>query len=126
MLRGKTTLPLWFEPSHDYVGPAVTEIIYGPVGLICAGFSPVGLFLCRKLKISHEQNVKEYQFYIRMPNVRLLGSIIIKKKYPKVVDVLNWYNVATKKMNCFMGLLSFHEFFSNDICIDICYLTFII
>ena len=48
MLRGKATLPLWFEPSHDYVGPAVTEIIYGPVGLICAGFSPVGLFLVRK------------------------------------------------------------------------------
>ena len=32
MLRGKATLPLWFELSHDYVGPAVTEIIYGPVG----------------------------------------------------------------------------------------------
>ena len=54
-------------------------IIYGPVGLICAGFSPVGLFLGR--------NVKEFQFYIRMPNFRLLGSII-KKKYPKVVDPL--------------------------------------
>ena len=39
MLRGKAILPLWFEPSHDYVGSAVTEIIYGPVGLIHAGFS---------------------------------------------------------------------------------------
>ena len=56
MLRGKATLPLWFEPSHDYVGPAVTEIIYGPVGLICAGFSPVGLISI----ISHEQFVKDF------------------------------------------------------------------
>ena len=88
MLRGKATLPLWFEPSHDYVGPAVTEIIYGPVGLIGAVFSAVGLFLGRKSKISHEQNVKEFQFYIRMPNFRLLGSII-KKKYLKVADPLN-------------------------------------
>ena len=22
MLRGEATLPLWFEPLHDYVGPA--------------------------------------------------------------------------------------------------------
>ena len=29
----KATLPLWNEPSHDYVGLPVTEIIYGPVGL---------------------------------------------------------------------------------------------
>ena len=79
MLRGNATLPLWFEPSHDYVGPAVTEIIYGPEGLIRAAFSAVGLFLGRKLK--------EFQFYIRMPNFRLLGSIIIKK-YPKVADPL--------------------------------------
>ena len=57
MLRGKATLPLLIEPSHDYVDPAVTEIIYGPVGLIRAGFSVVGLFLGRKSKMSHEQNV---------------------------------------------------------------------
>ena len=80
MLRGKATLPLWFEPSHDYVGPAVTEIIYGPVGLIRAGFSAVGLFIGRKSKISQEQNVKEFQF------LGLLGSII--KKYLKVADPL--------------------------------------
>ena len=79
MLRGKATLPLCFEPSYDYIGPAVTEIIYGPVGLIRAGFSA---FLGRKSKTSHEQNVKEFQFYIRMPNFRLLGSII-KKKVPE-------------------------------------------
>ena len=54
MLRGKTTLPLWFEPSHDYVGTAVTEIIYGPVGLIRSGLLVVGLFLGRKFKISIE------------------------------------------------------------------------
>ena len=87
MLRGKATLPLWFEPSHDYVGPAVTEIIYLPVGLIRAGFSAVCLFLGRKSKISHEQNVKEFKFYIRLPKFRLLGSII-KKKYLKVADPL--------------------------------------
>ena len=79
MLRGKAALPLSFEPSHDYVGPAVTEIIYGPVGLIRARFSAVDLFLCRKSKISHEQNIKEFQFYIRMTNFRLPGSIIKKK-----------------------------------------------
>ena len=78
MLRGKATLPLWFEPSHDYVGPAVTKIIYGLVGPICAGFSAVGLFLGRKFKISIEETPKEFQFYIRMPNFRLLGSIIKK------------------------------------------------
>ena len=80
MLRGKATLPLWLEPSHDYVGPEVTEIIYGPVGLI-RGFSAVGLFLGRKSKTSQEQNVKEFQLYIRMPNFRFLGSII--KKVPE-------------------------------------------
>ena len=39
MLRGKATLSFWNEPSQDYVGKAVTEIIYGQVGLIRAGFS---------------------------------------------------------------------------------------
>ena len=82
MLCGKATLPLWLEPSHDYVGPTVTEIIYGPLGLIRAGFSAVGLFIGRKSNISHEQNVKEFQFYIGMPYFRLLGSII-KKKVPE-------------------------------------------
>ena len=52
MLRGEATLPLWFEASHDYVGPEVTVIIYGLVGLIRACFSAVGLFLGRKSKIS--------------------------------------------------------------------------
>ena len=57
MLRGKATLPLWFDQSHDYVGPgpAVTEPINEPlIGLICAGFSAVGQFLGLKLKISQE------------------------------------------------------------------------
>ena len=52
MLRGKATPPLWFEPSHDYIGQAVTEPFYEPVGLIRESFSAVGLFLGRKLKIS--------------------------------------------------------------------------
>ena len=68
MLRCKATLPLSKEPKHDYVGLPVTEIIYGPVGL---WFSAVGLFLGLKLKISQEQNVKEFQFYIRQKNFRL-------------------------------------------------------
>ena len=88
MSCGKATLPLWFEPPHDYVGPAVTKIIYGPVGLIRTGFLAVGLFLGQKSKISIEENPKEFQFYICMPNFRLLGSII-KKNYPKVADPLN-------------------------------------
>ena len=76
-----------FEPSHDYVGPAVTEIIYDPVGLFRAGFSAVGLFLGRKSKISHEQNVMEFQFYIRMPNFKA-SRFNNKKKYLKVADPL--------------------------------------
>ena len=78
MLHGKATLPLWFEPSHDYVGPVFTEPINEPVGLIRAGFLAIGLFLSRKSKISQEQNVKEFQFYICMPNFRILGSLIKK------------------------------------------------
>ena len=42
-------------------------------------FSAVGLFLSLKSKISYEQNVIYFQFYIRLPNFRLLGSIIFKK-----------------------------------------------
>ena len=42
-------------------------------------FSAVGLFLGLKSKILHEQNVIHFQFYIRLPNCRLLGSIIFKK-----------------------------------------------
>ena len=81
LLRGRATLPLWFEPKHNYVGLAITEWIYEPVGLISEGFSAVGLFLGRKSKISHEQNVSIFQFYIRIPNFRPLGSII--KKVPE-------------------------------------------
>ena len=103
MLRGKATLPLWIEPSHDYVGPAVTEIIYGPVGPICAGFSAVGIFLGRKSKNSQEQNVKEFQFYIWMPNFRLLGSII-KKKYLKVADTLNPTNLPAVDFSTALSL----------------------
>ena len=79
LFRGRATLSLWFEPKHNYVGPAVTEWIYEPVGLICPGFSAVGLFLGRKSKISHEQNVSIFQFYMRIQNFRPLGSIIKKK-----------------------------------------------
>ena len=83
MLPGKTTLPLSNEPSHDYVGLPVTEIIYGPAGL---WFSAVGLFLGLKSKMSHEQNVIYFKFYIRLPNFILLGSIL--KKIAKSVDPL--------------------------------------
>ena len=60
MLSGEATLPLWFKPSYDFVGQAVTEPINEPVGLIRAGFSAVGLFLDWKSKIPHEQNVEEF------------------------------------------------------------------
>ena len=80
LLRGRATLPLWFEPKHNYVGAAVTEWFYVPVGLRRACFSAVGLSLGLKSKISQEQNVKEFQFYIRMPYFRLLGLIIKKIK----------------------------------------------
>ena len=83
MLRCKASLPLSQEPKHDYVGPSVTEI-NKPVGL---WFSAVSLFLGIKSKISHEQNVNKFQFYIRLPNFTLLGSII-KKKIDKPVDPL--------------------------------------
>ena len=53
-----------------------------PLVFCLAAFRAVGLYLGLKLKISHKQNVKEFQFYIRMPNFRLLGSII-KKKIPQ-------------------------------------------
>ena len=65
MLRGKATLPLWNEPKHNYVGPAITEIIYGPVGLRRAWFSSRTPIYRPKLKIWYEQNVKEFKFYIR-------------------------------------------------------------
>ena len=48
MGRGEATLPLGFEPSHDYEGPAISDPINEPVILICAGFLAVGLFLGRK------------------------------------------------------------------------------
>ena len=76
MLRGKATLPLWNEPKHNYVGPAVTDEFTAPQPYAAHGFRAVGLFLGRKSNISQEQNVKEFQFYIRIPNFRLLGSII--------------------------------------------------
>ena len=62
MLRGKATLPLWNEPKHNYVGPAVTDEFTAPSAYAAHGFRAVGLFLGRKSKISHEQNVKEFQF----------------------------------------------------------------
>ena len=74
MLHGKATLSLWSEPSHDYVGGRPSG--YGDYLWALGIFSAVGLFLGRKSKIFKEQNVKEFQFYICMPDFRLLGSII--------------------------------------------------
>ena len=42
-------------------------------------FSAVGLFLGLKSKISYKQNVIYFQFYIRLPNFRLLRLIVFKK-----------------------------------------------
>ena len=61
-----------------YLDPAVREIIYVPVGLHRTWFSAEGLFIGQKSKISQEQNVKEFQFYICMLNFSFLGSIIKK------------------------------------------------
>ena len=83
MLRGKATLPLWFEPSHDYVSSVVTEIIYGPLGLIRAVFSALGLFLGRKSKISQEQNVKEFEFFIATHTKFQASRFNNKKKVPE-------------------------------------------
>ena len=92
LLQSKATLSLWFQPKHNYVVPAVTEWIYVPVGLRHAWFSAVGLFLGRKSKILHEQNVKKFQFYIRMPYFSFLGSII-KESTLKVVDTLKLHSI---------------------------------
>ena len=97
LLRGEATLSLWFEPKHNYVGPAVTKWIYMPVGLCRACFSAVGLFLSQKSKIFHEQIVKKFQFYIRLPNFSFLGSII--KKVPKG----SRYPLASSKIGCWIS-----------------------
>ena len=76
LLRGKATLPLSNEPSHDYVGLTGLEFNAVTVGL---WISALSLFIGLKSKIPHEQNVIIFQFYIRMPNFRHLGSIIKKK-----------------------------------------------
>ena len=81
MLRGKATLPLWFEFKHNYVGPAVLEIIPSQKAYAAHGFLAVGLFLGLKSKISHEQNVKEFQYYICMLNFSFLESLI--KRVPQ-------------------------------------------
>ena len=82
--------PLWNEPKHNYVGPAVREWIYGPEGLCHAWFSGRRPISSPKIKNFPEQNVKKFQFYIRMQNFRLLGSII-KKKYHHLADDLNTF-----------------------------------
>ena len=53
------------------------------------GFQAVGLFLSQKTEISHKQNVKIFQFYIRMTNFRLPGSIIKKVDFFFFADSLD-------------------------------------
>ena len=86
MLRHKATLPLSNEPSHDYVCLTGPELNAVPVGLCRVRYSAIGLFLGRKSKISHGQNVIIFQFYIRMANFRHLDSIM-KKQVQKVADL---------------------------------------
>ena len=50
-------------------------------------FSVVGLFLGLKSKISYEQNVIYFQFYIRLPNFRVLDSIIFKKSPIRLIPL---------------------------------------
>ena len=90
MLRRKATLFDFSRHKTMWAQRLRSVLMSQSVGLIRAVFSAVGLFLGRKLKIFHEQNVKEFQFYIRMQNFRHIGSII-KKKYPKVADPLKPY-----------------------------------
>ena len=69
MLRYKKTLLLSNEPLHDYASLTGSELKAVLVGLRrVLWLLDVGLFLRRKLKITHEQNVIIFQFYIRMPN----------------------------------------------------------
>ena len=88
----KATLNLLNEPKHNYVGLPVTEMNVVSVGLRHAWFSAVGQFVGRKSKISHEQNVSIFQFYIRLSNFRLVGAII-KKRYLGRADPLNPLNL---------------------------------
>ena len=85
MLRYKETYPLSNEPSNDYVGLTGPELNPLTVGLWLSAvglwLSAVGLFLGRKSKISHDQNVIIFQFYIRLPNFRHLSSIMKKNSW---------------------------------------------
>ena len=114
MLRGKATLPLWNELSHDYVGPAVMEIIHRPVlgRPNSRRFFGRSLFLVRKSKISIEENVEEFQFYICRPNFSFLGSII--KKVPKGSQSPQPELCSCSSSDSFLywvAFLSFHYFF---------------
>ena len=114
MLRGKATLPLWFKPSHDYVGPAVTEIIYGPEGLIRARFSAVGLFLGRKLKILHT--------HAKFQSSRFNN----KKKYLKVADPLEksrlvFFGCFDLKSGCIKLSRPWAYIFLEELCLSLLY-----
>ena len=64
-------------------------------------FSAVGLFLGLKSKISHEQNVIYFQFYVRLPNFRLLGSLIKKsngKVEEKSTQIINLISISINKL----------------------------
>ena len=69
-------------------------------------FSAVGLFLGLKSKILHEQNVIDFQFYVRLPNFRLLGSIIYKKKsQSRSIPLSTVYFLRLKAENTAVTLL---------------------
>ena len=56
MLHGKATLPLWNEPKHNYVGPAVMgDYLWAGRPKPHMVFGLWAYFL----KISNKQNVKE-------------------------------------------------------------------
>ena len=59
-----------------------------PVGLCRAWFSAVGLFLGRKSKISHEQNVKKLQFYI-ISILKLFSMMVLNTEREKKKLKLN-------------------------------------
>ena len=56
-------------------------------------FSAVGLFLSLKSKMLHEQYVIYFQFYIRLPNLGLLGSIIKIKSLSRSIPLSILYRL---------------------------------
>ena len=84
MLRGKATLKAQTQLCRP---SGYGDFLWAGRPTLRIVFRPLALFLVRKWKIYHDQNVKEFQFYIRMPNFTFIASIIIKKSTGKHVKL---------------------------------------